>query len=74
MESVRRKADRVVELVQDGNLGIKEAVDRVKYDLDGDELYDMKTGKTICDIDTATDEQIKILFQAKEDPLQRAQK
>ncbi|PRR85998.1 hypothetical protein [Clostridium luticellarii] len=72
MESIRKKADKVVELVQSGNLGIKEAIDRVKYDLDGDELYDVKTGKTICDIDTATDEQVRILLQTKKDPLQRA--
>lgn len=74
MESVKKKADKVVELVQSGNLGIKEAIDRVKYDLDGDELYDVKTGKTICDIDTATDEQVRILLQTKKDPLQRVQK
>ncbi|MFU0784274.1 hypothetical protein [Clostridium sp.] len=75
METIRKKADMVVHMVQNENLGIKEAINKVvDLDLDGDELYDMKTGKTICDIDTATDEQIKILFQAKEDPLQRIQK
>ncbi|CAB1242440.1 conserved hypothetical protein [Clostridiaceae bacterium BL-3] len=76
MESVRDKVDKVVELVQDRNLDTKEAIELVRnYDLDNNgQLYDADTGETICDIELATDEQIRILLQTEKDPLQRVQK
>ncbi|MBV4439271.1 hypothetical protein KM799_08470 [Clostridium tyrobutyricum] len=54
-----------------------KAVGKVKrnaIELDGDELYDTETGKTIGEIDTATDEQIREVLKTKKNPLQRIQK
>ncbi|OAA91229.1 hypothetical protein [Clostridium ljungdahlii] len=66
MNVLERKISEVQHLVQDENYGYKEAVDKVKYDIDGDELYDMRTGQTVCqDITTATDEQVRDLLQIK---------
>lgn len=75
MNVFERKISEVQHLVQDENYGYKEAVDKVKYDIDGDELYDMRTGQTICqDITTATDEQVRDLLQIKKGPLQRTKR
>jgi hypothetical protein len=75
MNISERKVFEVQHLVQDKNYGYKETVDKVKYDIDGDELYDMGTGQTVCqDITTATDEQVRDLLQIKKNPLQRVQK
>lgn len=75
MNVLERKISEVQHLVQDENYGYKEAIDKAKYDIDGDELYDMKTGQTVCqDITTATDEQVGNLLQIKKNPLQRVQK
>ena len=75
MDVLERKISAVQHLVQDKNYGYKEAINKVKYDIDGDELYDMETGQTVCeDITTATDGQVRNLLQIKKNPLQRAQK
>ena len=75
MNIIERKIFEVQHLVQDKNYGYKETVDKVKYDIDGDELYDMGTGQTVCeDITTATDGQVRNLLQIKKNPLQRVQK
>ncbi|MEY7998641.1 hypothetical protein AB8U03_00245 [Clostridium sp. Mt-5] len=76
MESIRKKADTVVQLVQDGKLDTKEAIELVrncKMDNEG-QLYNPNTGEVICDIELATDEQVRILLQTKKNPLQRVQK
>lgn len=70
MNELSKKIDKVESLVLEHNYGYKEAIDKVRYDLDGNELYDIKTGQTVChDISTATDEQIRNLLQIKKDPL-----
>ena len=75
MDVLERKISEVQHLVLDGRYGYMEAINKVKYDIDGDELYDMKTGQTVCqDISTATDEQVRNLLQIKKNPLQRVQK
>ncbi|ADK16213.1 hypothetical protein [Clostridium ljungdahlii] len=75
MNVLERKISEVQHLVQDENYGYKEAVDKVKYDIDGDELYDMRTGQTICqDITTATDEQVRDLLQIKKALCQRTKR
>jgi hypothetical protein len=61
MESIRRKADRVVELVQDKNLDTKEAIELVrscKMDNDG-ELYNPNTGETFKNVEDLTDVELR---------------
>ncbi|OAA84455.1 hypothetical protein [Clostridium coskatii] len=43
MNVLERKISEIQHLVQDENYGYKEAVDKVKYDIDGDELYNNET-------------------------------
>ncbi|MFL0198320.1 hypothetical protein ACJDU8_22550 [Clostridium sp. WILCCON 0269] len=75
MDSLTKKIDKVEQLVLDEGYGYKKAVDRVKYDIDGEQLYDVETGRTVCqDITTATDKQVRSLLQIKKNPLQRVQK
>ncbi|MFL0197320.1 hypothetical protein ACJDU8_17395 [Clostridium sp. WILCCON 0269] len=70
MDSLTKKIDKVEQLVLDEGYGYKEAVDRVKYDIDGEQLYDVETGQTVCqDITTATDEQVRGLLQIKKELL-----
>ncbi|WP_446897466.1 hypothetical protein ACSVC9_10610 [Clostridium sp. LBM24168] len=59
---VLRQCDEALRLYFDGYTA-HEAVRKAKYDLDDDEIYDMKTGQTICTIDVATDKQIKNLLR-----------
>lgn len=68
MDALSKELDKIENLVFEHNYGYK-----VKYDID--ELYDMRTGQTVCqDITTATDEQVRDLLQIKKNPLQRVQK
>ena len=60
--NLERKAEKAVKLYFDG-YSAKEAIEKVRYDLDGDELYDMENGHTVNNIDTATDTQIKNLLE-----------
>lgn len=55
----------------DKGYGYAEAIEKVRYGVDGDELYDMETGETISNIDHATEEQMRILLQIEKNPLQR---
>ncbi|MBV4430707.1 hypothetical protein KM803_05080 [Clostridium tyrobutyricum] len=60
-----RKAEIIVKAYFEGH-SFWKAVGKVKrnaIELDGDELYDKETGKTIGEIDTATDEQVKNLLR-----------
>lgn len=70
-----RKAEIIVKAYFAG-YSFWKAVGKVKrnaIELDGDELYDTETGKTVGEIDTATDEQIRELLKIKKNPLQRVQ-
>lgn len=60
-----RNAEIIVKAYFEG-YSFWKAVGKVKrnaIELDGDELYDKETGKTIGEIDTATDEQVKNLLR-----------
>lgn len=63
MDELSKKIDKVQSLVLEHNYGYKEAIDKVKYDLDGSELYNEETGHTVNNIETATDSQIKNLLE-----------
>jgi hypothetical protein len=61
MESIRKKADKVVELVQNKNLDTKEAIEFVrncKMDNNG-ELYNPDTGKTFKNVEDLTDVELR---------------
>jgi hypothetical protein len=61
MESIRKKADKVVELVQNKNLDTKEAIEFVrncKMDNNG-ELYNPDTGETFKNVEDLTDMELK---------------
>jgi hypothetical protein len=61
MESIRRKADKVVELVQNKNLDTKEAIEMVrncKMDNEG-QLYNPDTGQTFKDVEDLTDVELR---------------
>jgi hypothetical protein len=61
MESIRKKADKVVELVQDKNLGTNKAIELVrncKMDNNG-ELYNPDTGKTFKNVEDLTDVELR---------------
>ena len=74
MDALTEKVDKAVKLVQDKGYGYAEAIEKARYGIDGDELYDMETGQTIVNIECATDEQIAQLLQIKTNPLQRVHK
>ena len=56
---------KVQDLVQNGRLGIREATEKIKSNLNIDkgELYDEETGETVGDIEHANDAQIKNLLR-----------
>lgn len=57
--------DKVEDLVFEHNYGYKDAIDKVKYELDGDKLYDPKTGQTLNSIDEATQNQLEEILGIK---------
>ncbi|WP_373845218.1 hypothetical protein [Clostridium sp.] len=73
MDALIKKVDKAVKLVQDKGYGYAEAIEKVRYGIDGDEFYDMETGEIISDIDHATEEQMRILLQIEKNPWQRVQ-
>lgn len=63
MNELSKKIDKVESLVLEHNYGYKEAIDKVRYDLDGDKLYNKETGQTVCNVEHATDSQIRNLLE-----------
>lgn len=63
MDVFEKKISEVQHLVQDKGYGYKEAINQVKYELDGDKLYDPRTEQIICDIEDATNAQIRNLLR-----------
>lgn len=45
--------------------GYKEAVNKVKYELDGDNVYDPETGETLNSIDEVTQNQLEEILDIK---------
>lgn len=46
MDALSKKINKVENLVLEDNYGYKEAIEKVKYDLGGPEIYDRETGRT----------------------------
>lgn len=63
MNVLERKISEVQHLVQDESYGYKEAVEKVKCELDGDKLYDPISGEDINDIENITKDQIEYLLR-----------
>lgn len=63
MNELSKKIDKVEGLVFEHNYGYKEAIDKVKCELDGDKLYDPISGEDINDIENITKDQIEYLLR-----------